>query len=574
MNARHTNVGQHDSDGELYADNIYRETSQSDFFEDIFGLLSPSVVTEAIYGTSTGTVEQTICHPDTRRQVLTLIEDWSNSHKTRDQIAWLRGPAGAGKSTIMRTVARDLDRSGLLLGSFFCCASDPRTSNPNLVIPTLLHQIFRKIPALLPMVKTKFDVDPYLASKSADVLLEKCLVEPFKTFDQGQELANSLPHVILIDGLDEFNGGGEKQALITALETLPARLPKFHIRILYASRPEDHVSSPSRYNTSFSLNKDLDQANSDVRTFLQDQFKRIRRVFLSDELDDNWPGDDFRETVVERGSGRFLFPSIIVGILGDPSVSDTPKERVDRILRDFNHLDSLYASVLKATPGDSLKDVLEIVGFLCLTGAGTRNPCLLDALRGTGPGKTVQRLTQLHSLLHISSHSVSPHHHTLAEFIFDSKRSGQFGVHVDKAALQFKFDSLYASFIKKVTSGHLVLDDLEIFGVSLIPYGIKDPAFLDLIYGFESGTTANRLAHLNSLLHISEDSVSEHHQTFLEFILDPTRSAQFDLHVDEHRLRCKLISALMETLAYTSSFPFGMYCLDFLLNTTLILVFP
>ncbi|KAJ3518346.1 hypothetical protein NMY22_g13727 [Coprinellus aureogranulatus] len=62
------------------------------------------------------------CHPETRKAVQENIFGWISRGKPAGQcneILWLTGPAGAGKTAIMGTVADMLEESGQLAASFY-----------------------------------------------------------------------------------------------------------------------------------------------------------------------------------------------------------------------------------------------------------------------------------------------------------------------------------------------------------------------------------------------------------------------------------------------------------------------
>ncbi|KAF8975664.1 hypothetical protein BDQ17DRAFT_1267852, partial [Cyathus striatus] len=59
------------------------------------------------------------CHPETRIAVINDIMGWAHSDNWDQPILWMHGPAGAGKSSIMRTVAQKSDEEMILVASFF-----------------------------------------------------------------------------------------------------------------------------------------------------------------------------------------------------------------------------------------------------------------------------------------------------------------------------------------------------------------------------------------------------------------------------------------------------------------------
>ena len=83
------------------------------------------------------------CHPGTRIAIQKIIRQWADDPCPENFANLMIGAAGAGKSAIMRTIAKALEKKGLLLGGFFCFRSSPRRNDGSLVIPTLVAQLVK-----------------------------------------------------------------------------------------------------------------------------------------------------------------------------------------------------------------------------------------------------------------------------------------------------------------------------------------------------------------------------------------------------------------------------------------------
>ncbi|KIO27423.1 hypothetical protein M407DRAFT_243362, partial [Tulasnella calospora MUT 4182] len=57
------------------------------------------------YGAQGSAIEDVSCFPGTRVKILERIDSWIRHTSTPDQVLWIRGMAGRGKSTIASTVA-------------------------------------------------------------------------------------------------------------------------------------------------------------------------------------------------------------------------------------------------------------------------------------------------------------------------------------------------------------------------------------------------------------------------------------------------------------------------------------
>jgi len=153
---------------------------------------------------------------------------------------------------------------------------------------------------------------------------------------------------------------------------------------------------------------------------------------------------------VEKGSGQFIFASVVIGVVDDPSSALSPQERLDLVLevtkrddlRPLERLDLLYVTVLSQIPEADRAEVLRILSLIVAPGWMARDlRCtlkFLDALFCSPSGTTQHRLCHLHFVLKFPDHDGNPmsaQHATLGDFIFDKARSERFGFHIDRTQL-------------------------------------------------------------------------------------------------------------------------------------------
>ncbi|KAJ7861497.1 hypothetical protein B0H13DRAFT_2568072, partial [Mycena leptocephala] len=103
-------------------------------------ILHHVVALEALYN-SAASFPQPKCHPKTRAAILDDLYSWAIASESASSICWLYGPAGAGKSAIMQTLCRRLDRSDRLAGSYFFKRSHATRGNANMFFVTLAYQL-------------------------------------------------------------------------------------------------------------------------------------------------------------------------------------------------------------------------------------------------------------------------------------------------------------------------------------------------------------------------------------------------------------------------------------------------
>ena len=87
------------------------------------------------------------CHPNTRIAVLEKIMNWLLKNAGQKAlIMWLYGPAGAGKSAIVQTIAEKLFAQKLLLAGFFFSRTDSRRNHERSLVATIAYQAALTLP--------------------------------------------------------------------------------------------------------------------------------------------------------------------------------------------------------------------------------------------------------------------------------------------------------------------------------------------------------------------------------------------------------------------------------------------
>ncbi|KAF5330873.1 hypothetical protein D9619_005285 [Psilocybe cf. subviscida] len=94
------------------------------------------------------------CTPGTRTDILKDIQDWVEDASPANNICWLTGHAGSGKTAILYTIARRADElaetttridNPRLGATFFCSRQFLETREPDRIIPTIVSQRLAEI---------------------------------------------------------------------------------------------------------------------------------------------------------------------------------------------------------------------------------------------------------------------------------------------------------------------------------------------------------------------------------------------------------------------------------------------
>ena len=350
---------------------------------------------------------------------------------------WLNGSAGTGKSTIAFTVARDLNRDGILGASFFCSRDDIKCSNYKLIFPSIAYQLaqfhtqFGRI--LAQVVKKR----PDIIHADAPYQLQKLIMEPLAMI-QGFPTC-----VIVIDALDECKDDSTISIVLAALSSQVNSLVP--IKIFLTSRPERNINLGFRDKRLQAATRDLalheihlPAVEADIQIYLTSQLQRIRDQY---EIRKTWPSAKEVNSLSKLSFGLFIFAATSIKFIQDQNYDD-PEGQLTRILNNANptdgelsnprhHLDQLYLQVLtnaypkiSSSLADRLRVIIGTIVFL-------QDPLSLHSIQqllnteGASGNRFEQTLIRLHSIILVPeecSRVVRVLHPSFFDFITDPFR--------------------------------------------------------------------------------------------------------------------------------------------------------
>lgn len=173
-----------------------------------------------------------LCTTGTRVEIQEEIIDWMLS-ETNQNVFWLHGVAGSGKSTIVATLAQHL-RGIYRLGGFLCFKKEK--SDPNTIIHTLAFELSSFTSAIqsLVLVEIKRNKDIIMAPLATQ--FDKLVTMPL-TSVADEQLG---PIAIILDGLDECGTLETRQDLMKVLHQKISALPR-NFKFIIASRREPDI---------------------------------------------------------------------------------------------------------------------------------------------------------------------------------------------------------------------------------------------------------------------------------------------------------------------------------------------
>ncbi|KAF9470853.1 hypothetical protein BDN70DRAFT_916101 [Pholiota conissans] len=265
------------------------------------------------------------CHPNTRVAVLEYLLGWIFGHNDPEAlILWLYGPAGAGKSAILQTIAEMCAERKSILASYFFGRSDPTWNTFKTLIPTIACQIAIAIPETRPLVELVIERDPTIFDKSLVTQLQSLVIHPLKDLSNSGYFSNpeTCPRLVIVDGLDEcVDPKAQSMILRTLADALRAQ--KLPLVFLISSRPEQNIQLTFNSASLAGLWKslvldDTYKPDNDIRTFLVDSFQEIKSTHPHHQyIPSDWPSNSNINHLIEKSSGQFIYASVVIKYISD-----------------------------------------------------------------------------------------------------------------------------------------------------------------------------------------------------------------------------------------------------------------
>ncbi|KAF7372901.1 putative nwd2 protein [Mycena sanguinolenta] len=362
-------------------------------------ILHHMVALEAIHN-SAESYPQPRCHPETRMKVLEDLLEWALDSDLETTVFWLYGPAGAGKSAIMQTLAEQLKDANILGGSFFFKRGHAARGNAKTLFATIAYQLALSVPSLRTPISKTVESDPSIVALSIEVQMQSLISEPCcSNWNQDSIL-------ILIDGLDECEGHNIQVEILRIILQSFSQDPS-PLRFIIASRPEPHIREVFDSFSYLGIHRafNVEQSFADVYKYLRDEFSRIHHEhYTMAKVPLPWPTPGILDQLVENSSGHFIYASTIIKFIDDKNYR--PTERL-AVVQDpnssgsasaFDTLDQLYMTILSSAPRQS-----ELIPILCAIVNFGLCPEEVDQLFQLAEGDTRLVLRGLHSALKIPS---------------------------------------------------------------------------------------------------------------------------------------------------------------------------
>ena len=284
------------------------------------------------------------CHEETREAVQKDIFSWID-YGPVDELLWLTGPAGSGKSAIMGTISDKLrERKQLAATYYFSSFSGSlERQSKRAFVTTLAYQLYQCEElgdGVAAAILSAIQKDPAVFRMSLSEQMERLVLRPLRSARGYRPRVTSGPRMtVVVDGVDECGetayANSTRSREDDQIEVLSVLLqaikdPAFPFRVVIASRPEHCIRrffadvSQERVNEIFL--DDKYSPDDDVRRFLKSKFGELcRRHGIKPS---KWPPEEVIDKLVRDASGQFVYVATVIRarrtLYLDPPVKPVP----------------------------------------------------------------------------------------------------------------------------------------------------------------------------------------------------------------------------------------------------------
>ncbi|KZP22874.1 hypothetical protein FIBSPDRAFT_952452 [Athelia psychrophila] len=256
-------------------------------------------------------VDRPVCLPGTGQDRQKEIIEWLMTPSDQN-VLWLHGVAGLGKSTLATTIAeyfRGLQRRGAFL---FFDRNSPIESSPSRVICMLAYQLAEHDEVVRSGVAAAIERDPQLATAPLITQFKSLLCEPLSA----ASTLLSGPVVVVIDALDECGDANSRQLLLDLLSSLDfAELPS-QFRFIITSRPKHDIKEALHACEHVKAADYSKAGDRDMMLYIKHEMDNICvKRHHTENLPADWPGEKEIRRLVQHAGGFFIWAATAMKLL-------------------------------------------------------------------------------------------------------------------------------------------------------------------------------------------------------------------------------------------------------------------
>jgi hypothetical protein len=281
-----------------------------------------------------------LCQEGTRTNFLRMIRNWAMG-KDSKPIFWLGGTAGTGKSTIAKTVAKQLAELGYLGASFFFQTGVDDRTKAKKVIPTFASQMANPkygIPDVRKLITEAIQHDPQGLNSNVKDQWRQFIQEPLSELAESYEDDSPRIVVFVIDALDECDSKRDVEDLLDIFLEAQPNSEAIQCRFFLTSRPEYLIRGKiERMETKAhqdAILHDLfpDQTRHDISLYLTTKLTNIQERLSREEFPSDWVTKEAVGKLTNRCNGLFIYAATVVRFLD--RVARNPVKKLAKILEE------------------------------------------------------------------------------------------------------------------------------------------------------------------------------------------------------------------------------------------------
>ncbi|KAH9478600.1 hypothetical protein JR316_0009057 [Psilocybe cubensis] len=402
------------------------------------------------------------CHPGTREKIILAIRSWIEDKKTQQDVLWIYGATGIGKSTIMQEIAELYlscePKDRYFGGTFFFSRGKPGRDDDSRLFTTLAYQLCLCDPEMRKNVDRAMANNPHLSSNRPGLQLRSLIFEPLSKLSTPP---STTPFVI-IDGLDECKSHEIQTRIIKTITDTLLTYDR-RVRFIITSRSEAHIrdifGDPMISPRTHQIGLDsLYNPERDIRLFLEERLNAITTLksTIMSKVKRQWPSPSDIDYLVKKSCGQFLYASTVLKFVCAENTH--PVTQLKTVLASthatnvYSNMDELYTQILQTCPSP---ETLKRIFGLLLTLHCPQPPEVYDDILGLDPETegVAYILHGLHSVIRFPNPSDDEterrvferrleydktrglrfHHASFQDFLLDEKRSKTFFVDLSTA---------------------------------------------------------------------------------------------------------------------------------------------